>query len=249
MAHAGGFTRQFERQPRISRGNHRPGVYKDLSADLFGNSFSVQRDRAASRCGYPLLKTQKRSVLGRVAEPTPPQNRSILDDVIQPGLPDLSCSEIRGISKIRESPDEGESPGDIVICDHQRFAKTFIYVIPDRTEFIHDSLIGPALERATEIDANDLAEYPGIDSLQIIRRNRHNIRIAYRPSKASPLYPFESELHSKSFNTRSLDRFDQLALKYKKENKGRHRNDNRGRHNIIPSRGILSLKTGDCQLY
>src|ERR1700731_613389 len=78
MADTGSLTRQIKRKTRISRSNHRPGVNKDLCANLFRDCFSIERDRPASRRRLTMLETQKGGVLCRVTEPSPPQDCSVL---------------------------------------------------------------------------------------------------------------------------------------------------------------------------
>ena len=68
MADAGRLPCQIEREMRIARGNHRPGVNKDLRANLFGHRFSIQLDRTTSRRQHSLLETKKGGVFRRVAE-------------------------------------------------------------------------------------------------------------------------------------------------------------------------------------
>jgi hypothetical protein len=48
-----------------------------------------------------------------------------------------------------------------------------VHVILDRAELLDDLLVGPALERAAEIDADQLAEDAGIDALEVIVGKLH----------------------------------------------------------------------------
>src|ERR1700722_3209045 len=48
-----------------------------------------------------------------------------------------------------------------------------MYIVPDFAELGVDPLIGPPFKRASEIDANDLAEHTGIHAFEVIRRGVH----------------------------------------------------------------------------
>ena len=51
-------------------------------------------------------------------------------------------------------------------------------VVFDRPELVHDPFVGPALERAAEIDADQLAEHRGVGALGIVVRQ---VAIARKP--------------------------------------------------------------------
>ena len=79
---------------RLARRDHRPAVDEDLRADLLGDRLAVDRDRAGGGRGDAALQVQPGGVLGRVAVAAPPQDRALLDDVVEPGLADLLGAEV-----------------------------------------------------------------------------------------------------------------------------------------------------------
>ena len=62
----------------------------DLTPDLFGNHFPIQGQGARLRRWNALFESQKCGVLCGVSQSAPPQDGSIFDDGIEPGLADLS---------------------------------------------------------------------------------------------------------------------------------------------------------------
>ena len=69
---------------------------------------------------------------------------------------------------ILERPDEREGPGDVVVGDDERGVQPLVDIILDRSEFADDALIGPPLERAAKINADQLAKHRRISALAII---------------------------------------------------------------------------------
>ena len=68
----------------------------------------------------PRLEVQPGSVLGRIAIAAPPQNRAVLDEVVEPGLADVLGGQIRRDAIVLKRTDEGEGAGDVVVGDDQR---------------------------------------------------------------------------------------------------------------------------------
>ena len=69
----------------------------------------------------PLLQAQVGGVLGGVAQPAPPQDGALLDDVVEPGLADLRRRSGRGVvAVVGQRAQEGEGAGDVVVGDDQR---------------------------------------------------------------------------------------------------------------------------------
>ena len=60
-------------------------------------------------------------MLGRVAQPAPPQDRSLFDDVVEPGLADLGAAQVVAAGVIGQGAEEGEGAGDVVVGDDQRY--------------------------------------------------------------------------------------------------------------------------------
>ena len=80
----------------------------------------LTRDRSAVGRRNAALQIEPGRVLGRVAVAAPPQDRAMLDDVVEPGLADLARRDVAARPMILERPDEGEGPGDVVVGDDQR---------------------------------------------------------------------------------------------------------------------------------
>jgi len=59
---------------------------------------------------------------------------------------------------ILERTDECEGSRDVVVGDDQPTVQPLVHIVLDGTKLVHDPLIGPALERAPEVDADQLAE-------------------------------------------------------------------------------------------
>ncbi len=112
-------------------------------------------------------------VLGRVADASPPEDRFALDRVVEPVVADLLRREIGRVAFILKRSQERERAGDVVIGHHQRRALASRQVAIDLAIGFNDLFVGPLLDRAAKIDPDQLAEHPGIDTFQIIVRNRH----------------------------------------------------------------------------
>ena len=95
VADAAGRFGELRRQFRLTGRHQRPAVDEDLRADLFGDSLSVGRDRPRMRGRQTALEIEPGRVLGRIAVAAPPQDRSLLDDRVEPRLADLLGREVR----------------------------------------------------------------------------------------------------------------------------------------------------------
>ncbi len=89
VADTRGATGQICGQLGVARRDHRPTVDEDLGADLLGHYRAVQRRRAALGRRCAVFQAQERRMLGGIAHAAPPQDRALLDQVVQPGLADL----------------------------------------------------------------------------------------------------------------------------------------------------------------
>jgi hypothetical protein len=159
---------------RISRRDDRPAVDKNLRADLLRDGLAVDRDRAARRRLDAAPQVEPGCVLGRFAVAAPPQDRAILDDVVEPGFADLTRRDVGSRAMVLESANEGKRAGNVIVGDDERAGKALVHIVLDRTKLVHDPLIGPTLERAPEIDADQLAEHRRIGALGIVlRKGRH----------------------------------------------------------------------------
>ena len=154
----------------VSRRHHRPPVDEDLRADLFGDHLAVRGHRTAAGRLDAFLQPQVGRVLGRVAETAPPQHGAVLDEVVEPGLPDLRRGQVGVAAVILERPQERERAADVVVGDDERYADLVVHVVVDLAELVFDATVGPALERAPEIDPHDLSEHARVDALLIVLR-------------------------------------------------------------------------------
>jgi hypothetical protein len=164
---------------RIAGARHRPAVDEDLRSDLLGQHLAAVRRRPGLGRPHPVLQAQERGVLHRYADAAPPVGRPLLDDVVQPRLPDLRRRQVTPVTVIRQRAQEREGPGDVVVRDDERVLalrrldrRVAGDVAPDLAEPVLDLPVRPLLERPAEVDADDLAQHAGVDALGVIRRER-----------------------------------------------------------------------------
>src|SRR5579883_392913 len=105
---------------RLARRDHGPSVDENLRADLLGDSAPIRRHRAARRRSEAALQIEPGGMLRRIAIAAPPEDRALLDNVIQPSLADFGCAEIGLGAVVLELANEGERPGNVVVRDDQR---------------------------------------------------------------------------------------------------------------------------------
>ena len=171
MAHAACGFGEFGRQPRLARRDQRPSVDEDLRPDLFGDRLPVGRDRTRKRRLDAAFEVQPGRMLGRIAVAAPPQDRSALDDRVEPRLTDLLRREVRCDSVLGQRAHKGECARHIVVGDHERRIEAVMDVIFDRSELLHYALVGPPFEWPADIDADQLAEDAGVDAFEIVGGN------------------------------------------------------------------------------
>ena len=53
-----------------------------------------------------------------VAHASPPENRLSVNDVVQPGVADLSRSDVLRVTIVLQSSDEGKGSRDIIVRDN-----------------------------------------------------------------------------------------------------------------------------------
>ena len=123
----------------------------------------LQGDRTARRSRDAGLQSEIRGVLGRVAEPAPPQDGPFLDEVVEPGLADLARRDGGIVTVVCHRANEGERPGDVVIGDDERHTQPVMDVVVDVADPLLDRFVGPALDRAPEVHADELPEHAGVD--------------------------------------------------------------------------------------
>ena len=157
LPHQGGC---FFRVPRIA---HRKALNKNLSANLFRHRPPVSGDGPAFRSGDPVFQVEIGRVLSRASRPAPPQDGFVLDDVVQPCLPDLPCGQVRRTAVVLHRPEEGEGAGDIVVRHDQGHSGGPMGVIDDLAEALPYGLIAPSLHRPAQVYADDLPQHPGVN--------------------------------------------------------------------------------------
>jgi len=157
MADRSGAASQVGGALRIARGNHRPPVNEYLRPDLLGDDWPIQRDRAAARGRDAVLKAQVSSMFGRIAQPSPPQDRLALDQVVQPGLANLLGGEREGVAVVRQRAQEGEGAGDVVVGDDEGDSALLMDVAVDLSQLLDNHFVAPAFEGTAQVHADDLA--------------------------------------------------------------------------------------------
>ncbi len=120
MADTSGPAGQVGGQFGVTRGDHRPAVDKNLGTNLFGHHFTIQSNRAAPRGLNAILQVQIGGVFSGVTQPPPPQDCTLFDDIVEPGLTDLGRSQIEAVAVVGQGTQEGESTGDIIVGDNER---------------------------------------------------------------------------------------------------------------------------------
>ena len=169
---AGRAARQIGRQLRVARRRQRPAIDEDLGRDLLCDYLPVGRRGAARRWLQPPLEAQIRGVGGGVAEAAPPQHRAFLDQIVQPGAADRRRGNLPAARFVLQGADEDEGARDVVVRHDQGPAEALVHVTGDLPQLRLDPLVQPTLDRAPQVDADDLAEHPGVDPLGIVRRQR-----------------------------------------------------------------------------
>ena len=111
-------------------------------------------------------------MFGGVAQTAPPQNRAIFDDVIQPIPTDLFGGNFGRVARrgciVVERADKSESAGNIVIGDDERGTDFLVNVAVDVAERSFDFFVGPLLEWASQINADDFARNSRINAHRMI---------------------------------------------------------------------------------
>lgn len=107
-------------------------------------------------------------MLGGIASPAPPKDRSLLDDVVDLRLPDPRQVEIRIEPVVRKRTAEGERSGDVVIGDNDRVASLIAYKRRDFGEPRDDLHVRPSFDRPPELDTGGFAKDSRIDPFGIV---------------------------------------------------------------------------------
>ena len=74
---------------------------------------------------------------------------------------------------IGQGPQKGERASNVVVSQDQQSVEPLMDVVVDLAQLGHDAFVGPALNRAAQIDADDLAQHPGVHTLHVVRRYGH----------------------------------------------------------------------------
>ena len=165
--------RQIGGKLRVAGRHHGPTVDEDLGANLLGHHLAIQRHRAAAGCGDALLQAQKGSVLSGVAHTAPPKDRALFDNVVQPTLPDLRRRYRTAVAVVGQCAQKCKRAGNIIVGDNQGHVQMLVDIIVDLAEMFTEHLVGPALERPAQVDADQLAQHAGVDSFSVVARNCH----------------------------------------------------------------------------
>ena len=56
-------------------------------------------------------------MLGRITDAAEPDNGAAVDDVVEPGLPDLLRTQVRVVVVVGQGAQKGERPGKVVVGD------------------------------------------------------------------------------------------------------------------------------------
>ena len=164
----GGLGGQPGRAFRVARSDQGPAVNEDLGTNLLGHHLAVGLDRAAVRPVDAALEAQVGRVLGRVAEPAPPEDGAFLDQVVEPGAADVACGQILLEVVVLHRPHKGERPRNVVVGNHQRHVQHVVHVVVDLAQVLIDHLDGPTFEGASQIDADNLAQHARVDALGVV---------------------------------------------------------------------------------
>ena len=162
---------EFGRQPRLARRDQRPAVDEDLRADLLGDRLPVGGDRAGKRRRDAAFEVQPGRMFGRIAVAAPPQDRALSTIELSHVLP------ISSAVRSAVTPCSASARTKVKVPDTSSSVTTsgafeaVMDVIFDRSELLHDALIGPAFEWPAEIDADQLAEDAGVDAFEIVGGN------------------------------------------------------------------------------
>ena len=108
-------------------------------------------------------------MFGGVAHPAPPQDRTPLDEVVQPRLSYLGRRQVEPVAVVGKRAQKGESTRDVVVRDDKRNLKPLVDIVGDLAQSLHDLIVGPPFEGAAQIDADHFAEHARIDAFQIVR--------------------------------------------------------------------------------
>ena len=169
---AGRPARQVGGALRVAGRHHRPAVDEDLRADLLRHDFAVHGDGAALRRWHARGQADERGVFGGVAEAAPPEDGAPLDQIVEPRLADLPRRDLRVAVVVLQRADEGEGAADVVVGDDQRHVELVVDVVVDLAQAPLDGFVRPSLERAPQVDADQLAEHAGVDALLVVRGQR-----------------------------------------------------------------------------
>jgi len=141
--------------------------------DLLSHHGTVQLRRPGPWRVDTGSEPEVRGVLGRVPQTAPPQDRAIGYELVEPGSRDrLRVQRLVGTYVVEHSRKD-ERAADVVVGDDQqvvvqRQIGPCVDVARDLAEVAQDPVVGPALERSPEVDADDLAEDPGVHTLVVV---------------------------------------------------------------------------------
>ena len=96
---------------------------------------------------------------------SPPENRFIRNQIIQPGFTKEIIRRFFIKTGIRQSTDKCQCAGNIIIGNNQRFIAIFMNIPGDCPPFFLNPLFRPAFEWSSEINPDYFSENSGINLL------------------------------------------------------------------------------------
>src|SRR5690606_35928182 len=102
------------------------------------------------------------------AKAAPPQDGSLLDQVVQPRLANLLRRQIPAVIVVLQRPQKRERPRNVVVGHDEWDAKLFVDVIIDLPESFEDLLIRPSFKGPSQIDPDDLSQHARVNPLFVI---------------------------------------------------------------------------------
>ena len=112
-------------------------------------------------------------MLSGVAHTAPPKDRALFDNVVQPTLPDLRRRDRTAVAVVGQCAQKCKCAGNVIVGDDQGHVQMLMDVVVDFAETLTERLVAPALERPAQVDTDQLAQHPGVNSFCIVVWNCH----------------------------------------------------------------------------
>jgi len=118
-----------------------------------------------------MLEPQVRRVLGGHPHPAPPQDRLLLDEVVEPCLPYLGAGEGPAVAVVRKGTQETEGSRDVVVRRDEGILHLLVDVVVDLPELLRDRLVRPPFERLAGINGDNLPQHTRVYPQSIVGGN------------------------------------------------------------------------------